>query len=214
MKNAVRLIISTIGAIMGLGGLEHGIGEMLQGSVAPAGIMIQSWPESAFFQSLGGEPAMTIVPNLLIAGILTIIVSLVFLAWVTGFVHRKNGGLILVLLSVLLLLVGGGIFPPILGMIIGAAAMRMNGLVGKEHTLHRSGLRQFLGKAFPGFYVACVVTWLALFPGMAVLDYFLGISNVNLNLALMGAGFGLLFLAFISGFARDGQQLKSQLAIK
>jgi len=213
MKSAVRLVISSIGTIMGLGGLEHGIGEILQGSVAPNGIMIQSWPDSAFFQSLSGEPAMTIIPNLLIAGILTILVSLVFLAWVIGFIHRKNGGLILILLSILMLLVGGGIFPPVLGMILGAAGMRMNALAGKIRTSRTSWSSQFLMKAFPGFCVACVVCWLALFPGMTLLDYFLGISNVNLTLALMGAGFGFLFLAFIAGFTRDRQRLTSRIEV-
>ena len=51
---------------------------MLQGNVAPEGIMILSWPDSEVFAILAGEPAMTIVPNLLITGILAILFSLLF----------------------------------------------------------------------------------------------------------------------------------------
>ena len=93
MKNATRVFASTFGAIFALAGIEHGIGEIFQGNVAPSGIMILSWPESEFFRSLGGEPAMTIVPNLLVTGILAILFSLILLVWATLFVQRKNGGL-------------------------------------------------------------------------------------------------------------------------
>jgi hypothetical protein len=41
---------------------------VLQGNSVPAGIMILSWPGSTFFAILGGEPALTVVPNLLGTG--------------------------------------------------------------------------------------------------------------------------------------------------
>jgi hypothetical protein len=112
MRNATRVMVSTFGAFVGLIGIEHGLGEALQGNVAPDGIMILSWPKSALFSILAGEPAMTIIPNLLTTGILAILFSLIYLAWAILFVQRKNGGLILMLLSVVMLLAGGGIFPP------------------------------------------------------------------------------------------------------
>ena len=76
MRNATNVTVATFGALAGLAGLEHGIGETLQGNRAPDGIMIVSWPGSAFFRIVAGEPAMTIVPNLLVTGILAILVSL------------------------------------------------------------------------------------------------------------------------------------------
>ncbi len=42
MKNATRVFASTFGAIFALAGIEHGIGEIFQGNVAPSGIMILS----------------------------------------------------------------------------------------------------------------------------------------------------------------------------
>jgi len=126
MRSATRVTVSTFGTLAGLAGIEHGIGEVLQGNVAPEGVMISSWPESELFGILAGEPAMTIVPNLLATGILAIFVSLVFLVWATIFVQRKHGGLVLIALSVVMLLVGGGFGPPILGIIVGVAATRIN----------------------------------------------------------------------------------------
>jgi len=61
MRNATRVTVSIIGAIVGLMGIEHGIGEALQGNIAPSGLVISSWPGSEFFRILAGEPAMTVV---------------------------------------------------------------------------------------------------------------------------------------------------------
>jgi hypothetical protein len=104
MRNATKVTVSTFGVLAGLAGIEHGIGEILQGNRAPGGVVIESWPESELFGIVGGEPAMTIVPNLLVTGILAIFVSVIFVVWVTMFVQRKHGGLVLILLSLVMLL--------------------------------------------------------------------------------------------------------------
>jgi hypothetical protein len=90
MRNVTQVTVSTFGAIMALAGIEHGIGEILQGNQAPNGIMFPSWPDSVFFRSVNGEPAMTIIPNLLVTGILAVIFSLIYLIWATRFVQRST----------------------------------------------------------------------------------------------------------------------------
>src|SRR6266511_487450 len=81
---ATRLTVSTIGALIALAGVEHGIGEILQGDVAPAGTIIESWPGSEPFRVLAGEPAMTVVPNLLATGVLAVLSSLLLLVVATA----------------------------------------------------------------------------------------------------------------------------------
>lgn len=105
-----------LGVFAGLGGALHGPGEMLQGNVAPEGVIIQAWPG---LTELLGEPAMTIIPSYQVSGILTVIVGIAVAAWAYWFMHRKDGGLVLVLSSVALLLVGGGLFPPAFGIMGG-----------------------------------------------------------------------------------------------
>lgn len=46
MRNTTKITVSIFGTIVGLMGIEHGIGEVLQGNVAPGGLFILSWPES------------------------------------------------------------------------------------------------------------------------------------------------------------------------
>ncbi len=119
--SATRAVASVLGIFAGVSGASHGPGEILQGNIAPSSIMIKAWPE---LRSLGGEPAITIVPSFLASGVLTIIFGLILAAWAGAFVHRKNGGLVLSLLSIVMLLVGGGIVPPVFGVIAGVIGTR------------------------------------------------------------------------------------------
>jgi hypothetical protein len=200
-----------MGALMGLAGLEHGIGEILQGSKAPGGLMIRSWPEVPFFQSLNGEPALTILPNLLLTGLVAILVSLLFTGWSVFFTHKRNGGKGMMLLAIPMLLFGGGIFPPVLGFMIGLAA----------HLAHRAafsnpanGLNRLLGKGWVWIFSACCIAWLALFPGVAVLGYCFGIEQIGITLAMIAAAFGLLPLSFWSSLQHDRLVLEANPLIK
>ena len=123
--STTRAAASTIGVFAGITGASHGLGEILQGNVAPSGIMIQSWPG---LTQLGGEPAMTIIPNFLVSGVLTIIFGLIVTVWAAAFVQRKNGVLVLILLSIIMLLVGGGLFPPVFGVVADIIGTRIKQL--------------------------------------------------------------------------------------
>ena len=206
MRNATEVFASTFGAIMALAGIEHGIGEVLQGNVAPSGVMFPSWPESEFFRSLGGEPAMTIVPNLLITGILAILFSLILLVWATLFVQRKNGGLVMILISIAMLLAGGGIFPPILGIIIGVVGTRINAPLTWWRAHLSIRFRRFLAKLWPWSYTACIIAWLSMFPGLALFGYIFGVNDPALILLILFFALGFLLSTVFTGFAYDIQR--------
>ena len=69
---------------------------------------------------------MTVVPSLLITGILAILLGVLFMAWSVFGVEKRRGGLVMILLSIPLLLFGGGIFPPLIGIVAGALGTRVN----------------------------------------------------------------------------------------
>ncbi len=205
--SATSIFVAAFGALVGVAGIEHGIGEALQGSIAPDGPMILSWPGPGLFSILGGEPALTIVPNLLVSGILTIFFSLFFLAWAVLFVQRKHGGLVLILLSVVMLLVGGGIFPPVFGIIIGVVATRIHAPLTFWRARLPVGLRLFLAKLWPWSLAAGLIAWLSMFPGMLLLAYFFGMDqNPDLLLTLVLCMVGFFFLTIVAGFAYDSQR--------
>ena len=206
MNNATKATVSTFGAIMAVAGIEHGIGEILQGNVAPGGIMFPSWPDSAFFRIVGGEPAMSIISNLLVTGILAIFFSVIYLVCVILFVQRKNGGLILILLSIAMLLAGGGIFPPVLGLVIGGLGTRINAPLTWWRAHLSDGPRHLLGKVWPLSFAACLIAWLMLFPGINIIGYFFGVNNPSLTVIIIFLAFGFLVLTFFTGFAHDSIQ--------
>lgn len=204
MRNATASTIATFGVIAGLAGIEHGIGEVLQGSTAPEGVVIRSWPDSAFFRILNGEPALTIFPNLLVAGLISILLSLIFI-WAALFVQRKNGGMILIMLSILMLLAGAGFGPPLLGIILGAAGTRLNTPLAQWRALLPVSLRRVLSKVWGWCIGLAVCVWLLLLPGIPILNYFAGVNSEGFVYTVIVTAFGLLLFSILTAFARDMQ---------
>ena len=113
MRKATEAVAMWLGIVAGIGGLEHGYFEILQRNTRPDNL--------AFFTSIGPpcnpdvawnacEPTMTVLPNLLITGILALIFGLAVLVWSARYIQSRHGGLVLILLSVGMLLFGGGAF--------------------------------------------------------------------------------------------------------
>lgn len=191
--------MSVFGVLAGLAGIEHGVGEMLQGSGRPAGLMIESWPHSAALEVLGGEPAMTIVPNLFVTGLLAVLVSLAMVIWSGWFVDRRHGGLILIALSALLLLVGGGFGPPLIGIISGVAVM----VPSVESRRQPGVVSRALARSWPWITGAGVLGYLLLMPGTVILDVSWGVSSSSAVAVLSVFSFVSLILALFAARARD-----------
>lgn len=201
MKSAIRVVASSFGVFAGLASIEHGYFETLQGNVKPSSIMITSigppcQPDTVWHAC---EPAMTIIPNFFITGILAIIVGLTVLIWAAAFVQRKNGGLVLIMLSILMLLVGGGIFPPLIGIISGVVGTRLN----KPLTWWRAHLSgkplRLLAKLWPWSLVAFFL-WLF---GQWIIGYFLNEFLMKSGLFIPLLIIGLLLLAVFTAFEHD-----------
>lgn len=175
----------------------------MQGNKAPEGIWIASWPESEFFRIQAGEPALTLIPNLMISGILSSIFSLIYLITATRYAHRKYGALALLGLATLMLAVGGGLFPPVLGLITGGIATRISHPIRMRHSRIMAGMQGFFRKLWPGSVVFSVGAFLAMLPGLNILDYFFGYYNESLMFILMLAAVGSLLLAMLNGLMVD-----------
>ncbi len=200
MINAARVSASTFGVIVGIAGFEHGLGECLQGSVPPPATSILSWPNSPVFQILGGEPAMTVLPNLLVTGALAMLVSVAIVVWSLGYIHRRFGGLVLIGLSILLLLVGGGYAPPVLGVMTGVAAFWINSRFPWLQNILPIGAQAVISGLWPWIYAICLASWLMLLPGLLILGYFFGVNDPNLVVSLSFFALGSLVLTFLTSY--------------
>jgi hypothetical protein len=196
---ATRTAVSALGVIVGLAGLEHGVGEILQGSGQPGSVVIQSWPDSQAFAPLSGEPAMTVVPDLLVAGVLTLVLSVVVMVWSVGFAHRRHGGWILPGLSVLLLIVGGGFAPPLIGVLLAVASVRAGRTVRRQP----GAVRRWLGRGWLPVLAATVAVYLAVFPGVPLLSQYAGVRSAALVSVLVACSFVGLILTLVAARAHD-----------
>jgi len=204
--SAAKATASIFGILSGLGGLTHGIGEVLQGNVAPDGIWIYSWTQGPIATNMGGEPGITIIPNLLVTGILTIIVSLILILWAAAFVQRKNGGRILILLSVIMLLVGGGVGPPIIGILAGVAGTGIEAPFTWWRRHLSVNLRRFLGTLWPWIFGIAVVNGVFLVIGSLILVYFFDLNNPDLFTNSFFFAVVSLLLTIFTGVAYDIQK--------
>ncbi len=198
--NVARVTALIFGILAGLGGLTHGIGEVLQGNIRAGGIIINSWTQGPIASNMGGEPAMTIVPNLLATGFLTILVSLAVLVW-AAFVRDKNGGRILLLLSIIMLLVGGGFGPPIIGILAGLAGSGIGApLTWWRERLSRS-IRAGLAALWPWIFAIAVINGVFLVIGSVILVFFFDLNNPDLFTNSFYFSVVLLILTIVTGRA-------------
>jgi hypothetical protein len=195
MRKATKTVATWLGIVAGIAGLEHGYYEILQGNARPAGLMIVSMGPPCVPEEIWNtcEPAMTIIPNFLISGILSLILGLAIMVWSAAFVQRKNGGLVLILLSVALLLFGGGFFPPLI--VSGAAGTKIN----KPITRKPGRITRFAAKLWPWPLVVFVVWVLGQFPvGYFFNDFLTSIMGFGLLLIL-----SMLPLSVYTAYAYD-----------
>jgi hypothetical protein len=204
--SAARITASTFGFLSGLGGITHGVGEIRQGNIPSSGIVVNSWTEGPIATNMGGEPAMAIVPNLLITGLLTIILSLAVIVWSVLFVQRKRGGLVLILLSIAMLLVGGGFAPPVMGILAGVAGL---GIHRRKWwgTRFPANVQHFLAGSWPWIYGICLINGLFLVIGLIILVYRFGLNHPELFVYSFLFAIVALLLCIFSGGAYDVQKV-------
>jgi hypothetical protein len=201
MRRATRISATVLGLTAGVAAIEHGIFEILQGNTRPEGLMISSIgppcvPELSWNQC---EPAMTVIPNFLITGVLAAIFGLAVLIWSGFLVQKRHGGLGLILLCIPLLLFGGGIFPPVIGIIAGALGTRIDKPPDPDGSRLPAGLVHFLAALWP-WMLAVYVVWIL---GQWLIGHFFNnwlLANGYLIIVMV---LGSLLLTVVSAYARD-----------
>ncbi len=177
----------------------------MQGDVAPAGVMISSMGPPCVPEEIWNacEPAMTILPSFLLTGIVAVVLGMIAMVWSLFFITKRRGGLVLIVLSLAMLLFGGGIFPPVIGMVGGAVGTRINTPIAWWRKRFSGGAGRFLAALWPW---TVVVFFVGLF-GQFVVGYFFNdllLQNGALILILIPL---LLVVTVLSAFAWDVQRM-------
>jgi hypothetical protein len=198
-------------AISGM--MAHGLFEVLQGFAPTGGLLIEAIGPAHRIWAYGGESAFTIIPNFFVTGLVAMAVSLCIIVWSVGFVHKKHGPLVLLLLFILLFLVGGGIAQLLVFLPLWAVATRINKPLAWWRRVLPEGLQKVLVRLWPWLLIASTVLLIA---GLviSVTGYIPGLSDpeqiLYVDWSILGVGILLWLLACVAGFAYDIERQDSR----
>jgi len=208
--NATRIVVAAFAILCGFTGIAAGFFEILQGNVAPDGLVISTiGPEYSMWKTYGLSElmetysALTIIPNFLVTGILAVIVGCVVIIWGVGFVHRKHGVIIFLLLSIIQFLVGGS-FVMDLALITTITATRINKPLTWWRTHLSSGVKDLLAKLWFWSLIAYIILSFTML-GITIFGVNDGSLQELLDI-LAALMFAPLILMIIGGFAYDIQR--------
>jgi hypothetical protein len=204
MRKAIRILAASLGIFAGIGGPEHGYFEILQGHVRPDSLVIAAMgppcePEQVWNMC---EPAMTVLPSFLVTGILATIIGIMTMIWAAAFIHKKGGALGLALLSIALLLFGGGLVPPVIGIVGAVIATRINTPQNKKVDL-RSGC---VSRVFALTWPWPLVAFFTLLFGQFIVGHYFNEWMIESGFLVPFSILGLMVLSIVSGFAYDARR--------
>lgn len=206
MNQSTRIITSVWGVILAIGGLDHGIFEILQGNKTTPGLIIKAIGSEFQMWHYGTEEAFTLIPNFLITGMITVCISLALAVWSVGFIHTKHGRKIFLLLCFLSLLTGGGIGQLLFFMTVWAFSTRMDKSLSRWARILSGAFGRAIGKWWLYFFTLSALSFLtALF--IAITGIIPGITDseiiINIDWTLLLFSLVMICCSYISGFARD-----------
>ncbi len=199
---AATTTVTVTGLLVAMAAAEHGVGEVVEQPTLGEGPFIESWPDTAVFEQLGGEPAMTLLPDPVVAGVVTVLLSVLF-AWVAV----RNGalrhaGAALLVLSGGLLLAGGGLAPPLMGALLAVTWYTAR----RAHGPWPGPVRRRLAQRWRAALVVATASYLGLFPGTVLLHWWYGVNSAALVTMLGLCAFAGLFVALSGAVAADRQR--------
>lgn len=205
---ATRAIVATLGVLVGVGSIDHGLLECLQGNRATPGLIVNALGPGYGWTvwRQGGEGAFTLVPNFLATGILATLMGVALIVWSLRFIDRRHGTGVFLLLGVGSFLVGGGVAQVVLITLNWAVATRIRGSLGFWRWLIPAVARRALGGTWRWSLVGGTVLFLVALE-IAVVGYVPGVTSqiriLHVCWTILAAALGLVLLSLVAGFAHD-----------
>lgn len=205
-NKATRIITSILGVTLAIAAFHHGFFEALQGNKETTGLLIQAIGEEHRFWVHGTEEAITVIPNFLISGLLTMAISIFAAIWSIKYIDGKYGSAVFLLSFMTLTLVGGGLGHMVFFLPIWGYSTRIRKKLSFFNKLFSTNTGRFVGKIWPftggmaavAFIIALEISVFGYFPGVTNPDVVFSICWSFLGLSLV-----LIQLSYVSGFAYD-----------
>ncbi len=206
-RSALKSLASSVSALVGIYGIEHGAFEVLQGDIPTEGLLIDAIGPAWEFWPGATEPALSVLPTYLLSGVLAIVLGIIVTVWALLFIGRKNGPLILFVIEMLLLLCGGGSPPLFTGTLACVSATRINQPMNWWRSKLSDRTQTRLAKTWPWslisfFILSLFGVWTAIvgYP----LAWFFDFDTMFIILMTVGnISIFLVILAVLSAIAHD-----------
>jgi len=205
---ATRTIVSTLGVLVGIGSIDHGLLETLQGYRPTPGLIVNALGSGYSWTvwKQGGEGAFTLIPNFLVTGILATSLGVLMILWALLFIQKKHGPAVFLLLGIASFLTGGGVAQVLLFTITWGFATRIRAPLSFWRWLIPPPVRPALSCLWPWTLTAATVLFLIALE-IAIFGYVPGISNqmqlLHICWTLLPIALAFYFLSILSGFASD-----------
>ena len=206
---ATRVVVSTLGVLLGISSMDHGALEMMQGYAPTPGSFIKALgPGHSWTLWIhGSEPAFTIVHNFLLTGTLATAMGILLIAWSVGFIERRYGPTVFLMISIASFLTGGGLAQVLLFMVNWAAATRIRASLRFWKRILPTALRRILARVWSLALISTATLFLAALE-IATIGYFPGFPNETQALTrilwrLAVAIIAAVLLTIVAGFAND-----------
>jgi hypothetical protein len=205
---ATRAIVSTLGVLVGIGSIDHGLLETVQG-YRPTPCLIINALGSGYRWTVwkqGGEGAFTLIPNFLVTGIVATFLGLLMILWALRFIHKKHGPAVFLLLGIASFLTGGGVAQVLLFTITWGFATRIRAPLSFWRWLIPPPVRPALSCLWQWTLTATTVLFLAALE-IAIFGYVPGVYSqtqlLHICWTLLPIALAFYFLSILSGFAHD-----------
>ena len=207
-NSATHSIACTLGVLVGVGSIDHGLLECLQGFRPTSGLIVNALGSGYRWTvwKQGGEGAFTLIPNFLVTGVIATLLGLLMIVWSLRFIRSPYGPSVFLSLGVASFLTGGGVAQIVLFTLAWAVATQIGGSLALWRQLLPPVARPLLGRLWPWTLgVATVLFILAL--EIAVFGYVPGVSEQTTILHtcwwILAVALALYMISIGSGFAHD-----------
>ena len=206
INRATLTIVKTIGVLFALGGMNHGLFEILQGNVSTGDVLIAAIGEKQRMWVHGEEGAFTLLPTFLASGIATWVIGISIVIWSLKYLDTRHGPRVYLILFILLFLTGGGVAQVLFFSVAYAAATQIRKPLVFWRRMISAPLRRRIASSWKGLLIFTVL--IGLFNlWVATTGWVPGLANDDQVLSLMLVTLGIWYLCFlftfIAGFAAD-----------
>ena len=212
VNSATRVLASTLGVLVGIGSIDHGVLECLQGARPTPGLIVNALGPGYRWTvwKQGGEGAFTLLPNFLLSGIVASLLGVLMIAWALRFLSSKHGPILFLLLGVISFLTGGGVAQVVLFTLTCGVATRIHASLGFSERLIPMSLRRIFGAFWPWTLGASTVLFLVALE-IAIFGYVPGVQDqtelLHICWKILALALALYLISVCSGFVRDSTRI-------